>query len=110
MYAKVIAVLLGLLAYAAADPNVFDDIETGLNHIIDEAIDNWCNVINVEITYKRTWLLLNFTHYHSLRFPIPSRFKQFSTSHVHQSDCCSFWDCWPMPLLTQMSLKTLKPA
>ncbi|KAF8793954.1 hypothetical protein HNY73_001983 [Argiope bruennichi] len=26
--------LLGMLAYAAADPNVFDDIETGLNHII----------------------------------------------------------------------------
>ncbi|CAL1291183.1 unnamed protein product [Larinioides sclopetarius] len=36
MFSKVLAAvaLLGLLAYAAAEPNVFDDIETGLNHLI----------------------------------------------------------------------------
>ncbi|GIY72887.1 hypothetical protein CEXT_228611 [Caerostris extrusa] len=34
MFTKVIVAFLGLLAAAVADPNVFDDIETGLNHLM----------------------------------------------------------------------------
>ncbi|KAF8793953.1 hypothetical protein HNY73_001982 [Argiope bruennichi] len=75
MLSKVLAAVafLGLLAYAAADPNVFDDIETGLKtilwattHIITNVISHAAADPNVfdDIETGLNHLMGHDTHHH----------------------------------------------